>query len=119
MDFDPDDVVTVEKAAEIMGCTTSNVNQMLNKELMPFEKIGRKRFIERAIVETTIELKSKYGRRWASKAPWNGGEGQEEIKDVPPGLNAELLKLSRKYRAAGQAEIALKLNDILLDQYEF
>ena len=94
---------------------------MIYKELIPSDKIGRRRYIARSIVEAVVDLKSQYGRRWVKHAPWNGGDwtAPEEKPDVPSGLNAKLLELSKKYRAAGHPDIALKLHDILLEQYEF
>lgn len=113
------DNLTVDQAAKELGVTAAAVSQMLNKELIPSEKIGRKRYIDRAIIHSVIDLKSQYGRRWAQHAPWNGGEGMDPVPDVPAGLNGKLLELARKFRSAGHPEIACKLQEILLDQYEF
>ncbi|RJP50490.1 MAG: DNA-binding protein [Anaerolineaceae bacterium] len=113
--------LSTKEAARELGLTESGVNQMIYKELIPSDKIGRRRYVARSIVEAVVDLKNQYGKRWPKHAPWNGGDwtAPEEKPDVPSGLNQELLKLSRKFRSAGHADIALKIQDILLDQYEF
>lgn len=115
--MDTPDSLTIREAARELGCTETAVSQMIHKQLIPCEKIGRRIYVERAVISAVAQLKADHGRKWAKHAPWNGGEGQTPVSDVPSGLNAELLKLSRKYIASGHPDIACKLQDVLIEQY--
>lgn len=73
--------LTIAQAAEKIGVTNSAVMQMIRGERIPAEKIGKRYYITPAIVDGVVELKEKFGKRWAIHAPWNGGDGLSVKKE--------------------------------------
>jgi excisionase family DNA binding protein len=120
--------LTIEQAAKRLKVTKSALSQWVYKEKIPSEKVGRHVCIEEDVLDSVAALREEHGSRWSQHAPWNGaGGGSDESEsdesdsdsELPGELNSEILKLAKKYRQAGHADIACRLQDIVLEQYEF
>lgn len=114
----------LKQAAKRIGVSSASVANWVRSEHIPAEKVGRKVCIEEEIVDAVKDLRSEHGKAWPKFAAWNGAGGgtdgsEEETTEPPAALNAELLKLAKKYRALGHEAVACKLYDALLEQYDF
>lgn len=114
--------MSLDDAAEAIGVTSASLRNWIDKEYLPVERSGRRIFIDSDVVQAVQDLREEHGRSWHEHASWNSSDGAstgDESAEAPTALNAELLKLAKKFRAAGQESVACKLYDALLEQYDF
>jgi hypothetical protein len=117
--------IDLAEAAALLDMTPAGVRAMTIAHHIPCEKVGRKVFVERAVIEAIPDLKEQFGRKWHEHAPWNGGRGVKASSKIVGSrspelsINQRLVALAKAAREAGELETALKLQEILLEQYDF
>lgn len=112
---------TQSQAAERIGVSHVAVNTWIKKQKIPHEIVAKKKMIRSSVVDAVILAIEAHGRDWAKKAPWNQDgeeieleedlveESPEEDIDVDWDMIADSVSLARKYREAGNHQMACEL----------